>query len=853
MASYRSGLGSFWSTRYGGRTSVGGRVVLALCLLVGAPAWAGFSGTDVFLPSVGAGAGSGTSVWYTTVWVHNPGSAPADVQFTFLLRDQANVGSPWVYNDRIQPGDTHRYPNAMETLFGLTSRMFGAIRVQASERVIVNGRIYSKEQGKEERDSTGQFFAGVPAAFAIGAGERTQLLGVSQSSPQSSSEYRYNFGFVEAAGGDAFVEVSVVDETGSPLMTKSYSLRPYEPKQYNITDILPAPTMTNAAIDVTVRTNSTGKVVVFGSGIANRSNDPSTFEMAFKDSLLAGSGGGELTLPYEGSASTVGPAFKVTNSGSSGTGVHGVGGSGVAGYGVVGQSDEGSGVRGEAGPGLGVEGMALSGDGVRGLSTSGKGVSGYTDAGGAGVYGVGGATSGKPVLGSPGVWGDSSASAGVWGTSNSAAGVAGQSTTNAGIAGVTASGYGVRGISTDTSADQGTAYGGHFLANGAEDVGVYGESTWAGGSGDGGSFRTAARHGKGVRGVNSATEADGNGEDGEAAGVYGRTSAESGSGVFGVNALTGAVGMLGHSDSGVFGINRQRNYEGGVGNWLSGAYGTFGNVTAGYLGRPMNGVEGFTSLETTNASGVYGETVQGATNGVYGLTRSNTDAATGVFGEHQSIYGTARGAGVWGRTNSVNGWGGRFENRGGGVALWAGKTDGVNGDVVKVEIIDGGGATVGTMFRVHASGNVYARGSFFGGGADVAERIDVDEHLEPGDVVEIDAGCTNRFRRSSQARSTLVAGVVSTLPGLVMNSGEAVSAGAPTDSRPALALVGQVPVKATTEGGPIRVGDLMVSSSSPGHAMRCAEPSACAGAIIGKALEPLETESGRINMLVTLQ
>ncbi|HPS78068.1 MAG TPA: hypothetical protein PLS53_07940, partial [Thermoanaerobaculaceae bacterium] len=74
-----------------------------------------------------------------------------------------------------------------------------------------------------------------------------------------------------------------------------------------------------------------------------------------------------------------------------------------------------------------------------------------------------------------------------------------------------------------------------------------------------------------------------------------------------------------------------------------------------------------------------------------------------------------------------------------------------------------------------------------------------------------------------------------------------------TETRPLLALVGQVPVKVTAQGGSIAIGDLLVASSTPGHAMRCADRHLCAGAVIGKALQPFTGEAGVIRMLATLQ
>ena len=66
-----------------------------------------------------------------------------------------------------------------------------------------------------------------------------------------------------------------------------------------------------------------------------------------------------------------------------------------------------------------------------------------------------------------------------------------------------------------------------------------------------------------------------------------------------------------------------------------------------------------------------------------------------------------------------------------------------------------------------------------------------------------------------------------------------------------LAIVGVVPVKASAENGSIQPGDLLTSSSIPGHAMKAAEPKL--GTLIGKAMETLESGTGIIKMLVTLQ
>jgi hypothetical protein len=166
----------------------------------------------------------------------------------------------------------------------------------------------------------------------------------------------------------------------------------------------------------------------------------------------------------------------------------------------------------------------------------------------------------------------------------------------------------------------------------------------------------------------------------------------------------------------------------------------------------------------------------------------------------------------------------------------------------------------GAIFRIErTTGNVCSDGSFNSGGADVAEYILASEPLEPGDVVELDPHNPKHYRKVREPYSPWVAGVISTAPGFVLGAkhlslalsvnGEGRGEVEPGE-RPLLALLGRVPVKATTENGPIRPGDLLTSASKPGYAMRCEDIHRCEGAIIGKALEALDESEGAILILL---
>jgi hypothetical protein len=170
-------------------------------------------------------------------------------------------------------------------------------------------------------------------------------------------------------------------------------------------------------------------------------------------------------------------------------------------------------------------------------------------------------------------------------------------------------------------------------------------------------------------------------------------------------------------------------------------------------------------------------------------------------------------------------------------------------------------------FRVNGNGNVYADGSYTGP-ADFSEMVAVSSGaftVEPGDVMVIDPAGDREIVKSSGARSTMVAGIYSTKPGFVGSEREWDKAVPGSDEvgtysmdemafefdEIPLAVVGIVPCKVSAENGAISPGDLLVTSSIPGHAMRDDDPKA--GTIVGKAMQSLDSGTGSIKVLVTLQ
>jgi hypothetical protein len=112
--------------------------------------------------------------------------------------------------------------------------------------------------------------------------------------------------------------------------------------------------------------------------------------------------------------------------------------------------------------------------------------------------------------------------------------------------------------------------------------------------------------------------------------------------------------------------------------------------------------------------------------------------------------------------------------------------------------------------------------------ADLAEMYVSDAEYAPGTVVEF--GGTHEITISSSSHSTAVAGIVSTNPSYLMNSTQTGEHVLP------VALTGRVPCRVQ---GPVRKGDVLVSSSTPGVAQRIGmnwQP----GCVVGKAMEIIE-------------
>jgi hypothetical protein len=337
--------------------------------------------------------------------------------------------------------------------------------------------------------------------------------------------------------------------------------------------------------------------------------------------------------------------------------------------------------------------------------------------------------------------------------------------------------------------------------------------------------------GIGVFGVHRAS-------GGTGAGIHGLTDSVSGSAV-GVLGEVSSTSPGGYSAA-VRGINRGTGPT-GIGGYFTqdgsgwGLYAQVSGSGRAVYGRATNATgtshAGYFVNESSDGTGVYVKGLgQGRNEASLRVTNTRDPSGMATYMTNDSDFAT-----------------GHFSNGGDGQVLYLtnGGTDGAGtdgGNFIEARNAD----ESDLQFRVTTSGEVRSDVGFSSPGADFAELLRAVKGVEPGDVLA--AGSSGLLVRSERPFQSNVLGVCSTAPAFL--------GGQPVDEvkedHVPLALVGIVRVKVSAENGPILPGDMLVSSSTAGHAMN-GGPDPPQGTVIGKALQTLSSERGWIRMLVLLQ
>ncbi|MCJ7934124.1 MAG: collagen-like protein [Chryseobacterium sp.] len=171
-----------------------------------------------------------------------------------------------------------------------------------------------------------------------------------------------------------------------------------------------------------------------------------------------------------------------------------------------------------------------------------------------------------------------------------------------------------------------------------------------------------------------------------------------------------------------------------------------------------------------------------------------------------------------------------------------------------IAIFRSGNPTAVNVARIDNTGKGFFNGGTQNSGADVAEAFDVEGNIseyESGDILVISTHSDRTVEKSSKPYSNLVAGVYATKPGVLLTE-EHID----TDisGKVPMGVIGVIPTKVCLENGKIKRGDLLVTSSIPGVAMKANLKKVKIGQVIGKSLQDYDQkETGKIQVLVNIK
>ncbi|WP_019945839.1 beta strand repeat-containing protein [Dyadobacter beijingensis] len=573
-----------------------------------------------------------------------------------------------------------------------------------------------------------------------------------------------------------------------------------------------------------------------------------------------------LSLPYAGNENNGGTLFSITNEGD-GTSLEGVNNSITSSVsavrGIVSSASPGgfsTGVRGinngTGGLGIGVWGShAGSGWGVYGVTPNGIGVYGNASANGYGVYANSNAGTGLFAASSNGI----PANFAINNNANNNNVLNASTVGNGTVVNISTTGNG-RGVLSSTGA--GIAV--HGITNNQTSAGILGNNSGAGeavvglttsdiagavvGRNDGAGY--------GVRGFIATNTS------GTAIAVYGQV---------GINSSTGRAGRFQNYNAANTTANTLEVETNGNGNPDN----TQGNA-ASFLVDNTNSVaaavrgEVTSTLSSFGAAGLFG--VSSGTGGFAGLFHASNPAGNGpalvaiADGHGNGVTANAgiEGHGVEatadGTGNAVFAWTPSFSN--GKAAQFVNYNTANTKPVLTAETHSNGNialfksgnpATV-NVARIDANGKGFFNGGTQSSGADLAEAFDVISEVseyEPGDILSIATTKDRTVEKSNGAYSSLVLGVYATKPGVLLTE-ENIDSN--LSGKVPLGVVGVIPTKVCKEGGAILRGDLLVTSTIPGVAMKADPARVKPGQIIGKALQNFDDDRiGKINVFVNIK
>lgn len=240
----------------------------------------------LIFPAVGHAAGANDSLFESDVRLTNLSAQTMkyDLYFTPSGVDGTELSNSTTIE--VSPNETVALDDVVANVFGdgtagsaigmlevrpvatsQSSDFLGSIAASAARQL--HTAASSRTYNFTPNGTFGQFIPAIPFAQFVGRGAILSLQQVAQS-----SQFRANFGFLEASGNPAELVVRVYDTANTLLTSFPLSLRPMEHRQINgLLQQQGITTLTDGRVEVEV-VSGDGKVSAYVSEVDNATNDP---------------------------------------------------------------------------------------------------------------------------------------------------------------------------------------------------------------------------------------------------------------------------------------------------------------------------------------------------------------------------------------------------------------------------------------------------------------------------------------------------------------------------------------------------------------------------------------------------
>lgn len=187
----------------------------------------------------------------------------------------------------IAPGDTKALNDLVATWFGAGSVGEGGLGTLEIRPQNFSGKIgdvsvnfatvaSSRTYNVTSNGTFGQFIPAMTLTSFLGKSDtgRLSLQQVAQSTSSCTTGcFRTNFGFVEGAGQNADMILTLFNANGTQAAQRTFSLKPFEHQQQNLSALFPGTTLSDGRLQVEV-TSDGGKVTAYASVLDNITSDP---------------------------------------------------------------------------------------------------------------------------------------------------------------------------------------------------------------------------------------------------------------------------------------------------------------------------------------------------------------------------------------------------------------------------------------------------------------------------------------------------------------------------------------------------------------------------------------------------